>query len=260
MNKVDAGQQNTRDVEGYFYEGADGAQMAFWTCRSAATSQKHTHPFDEYMVCVAGEYTAYVGGVKTVLRPGDELFIPKGTEQWGKCVPGTRTIHAFGGRRIKRRSYVIRRAVPGEAARLTEVSFAAKRYWGYPEAYFAVWAAELTVTERYIAENIVFVAESAGNIAGFASIVRDPARNCFCLDHLFIRPEHIRRGAGSALFRHAAEYCRSNGIASFRILSDPHAAGFYEKMGAARLGETPSSIEGRNLPVFEYTVSPKEEP
>ncbi len=36
-----------------------------------------------------------------ILNPGDELHIPKGTEQWGKCKAGTRTIHAFGGKRIK---------------------------------------------------------------------------------------------------------------------------------------------------------------
>ncbi|WP_231585560.1 hypothetical protein [Methanosarcina sp. WWM596] len=37
-----------------------------------------------------------------VLNPGDELFIPKRTEQWGKCIARTRTIHAFGGKRIHR--------------------------------------------------------------------------------------------------------------------------------------------------------------
>jgi hypothetical protein len=27
-------------------------------------------------------------------------FVPKGTEQEGHCIEGTRTIHAFGGKRI----------------------------------------------------------------------------------------------------------------------------------------------------------------
>ena len=99
-NRIHASEQNTPDVEGYFYQGADGGQMAFWTCKEARVSKKHVHPFDEYMVCVSGEYTAVVEGKEIILQPGDELFIPKGTEQWGSCAPGTRTIHAFGGKRI----------------------------------------------------------------------------------------------------------------------------------------------------------------
>jgi len=53
------------------------------------------------MVCVSGEYTVYSDDKEIILKPGDELLIPRGTEQWGKCKAGTRTIHAFGGKRIK---------------------------------------------------------------------------------------------------------------------------------------------------------------
>ncbi len=93
--------QNTEDIEGYFYEAVDGSQMAFWTCHSDRESKIHTHSFDEYMVCLSGQYTVYMNGQEYVLNPGDEFFIPKGTEQGGKCIAGTRTIHAFGGKRIK---------------------------------------------------------------------------------------------------------------------------------------------------------------
>jgi hypothetical protein len=34
------------------------------------------------------------------MHAGDEIFIPKGTLQGGRCKKGTRTIHAFGGKRI----------------------------------------------------------------------------------------------------------------------------------------------------------------
>lgn len=100
INKVDSSQQNTADIEGYCFQGTGEIQIAFWECHSDRISIKHTHSFDEYMVCVSGEYTAYLNEQEIVLRPGDELFIPKGTEQWGKCIAGTRTIHAFGGKRI----------------------------------------------------------------------------------------------------------------------------------------------------------------
>ena len=43
QNKVGASQQNTDDIEGYFYEGADNSQIAFWECYSDRISKKHTH-------------------------------------------------------------------------------------------------------------------------------------------------------------------------------------------------------------------------
>ena len=101
VNKVDASQQNTADIEGYYFQGADDTQIAFWECHAERISKKHTHPFDEYMICISGEYTVYLDENEIILKPGDELYIPKGTEQWGKCMAGTRTIHAFGGKRIK---------------------------------------------------------------------------------------------------------------------------------------------------------------
>ena len=100
-NKINPSQQNTDNIEGYYYNGADDSQIAIWECSSDQISKKHMHNFDEYMVCLSGEYTAYLDNEEIILKPGVELYIPKGTEQWGKCVAGTRTIHAFGGKRIK---------------------------------------------------------------------------------------------------------------------------------------------------------------
>lgn len=102
LNKIDSNQQNTKDIAGYYFQGADGSQMAFWECYADRVSIKHRNDFDEYMVCVKGEYTVFMNGQEHVLKPGDELYIPKGTEQGGKCKAGTRTIHAFAGLRIKK--------------------------------------------------------------------------------------------------------------------------------------------------------------
>jgi quercetin dioxygenase-like cupin family protein len=101
QNHIKSEQQNTSDVDGYYYTGLDGSQMAFWTCYADRVSQKHTHDFDEYMVCIRGQYTVIMNDQEYVLNSGDEILIPKGTEQWGRCIAGTRTIHAFGGTRIK---------------------------------------------------------------------------------------------------------------------------------------------------------------
>ncbi|WP_026882931.1 cupin domain-containing protein [Clostridium akagii] len=101
-NRIDSSQQNTKDIDGYYYTGEDGSQMAFWTCYENRISKEHQHEFDEYMICVSGEYIVTMNGKEYVLHPGNELFIPKGVLQGGSCKAGTRTIHAFGGTRIKK--------------------------------------------------------------------------------------------------------------------------------------------------------------
>ena len=53
-------EQATPGVEGYVFDGADGSQMAFWTCHETATSPAHTHDYDEYMVVVQGCYTLII--------------------------------------------------------------------------------------------------------------------------------------------------------------------------------------------------------
>ncbi len=100
-NRIPSGQQNTPDIEGYYYTAPDGSQMAFWSYPHDRVSKEHVHDYDEYMICVEGEYTVTINGEATVLRAGDELFIPKGTVQGASCRAGTRTIHAFGGKRVK---------------------------------------------------------------------------------------------------------------------------------------------------------------
>ena len=102
LNHIDSSQQNTKDIDGYYYEGNDGSQMAIWTCYSDQVSKAHQHPFDEYTIVVSGQYTAIIDGKEIILNPGDEIFVPKGTLQAGRCIAGTRTISAFGGKRIKK--------------------------------------------------------------------------------------------------------------------------------------------------------------
>jgi quercetin dioxygenase-like cupin family protein len=101
-NKIAAKSQATPRVEGYVFDGADGSQMAFWTCREAAVSAPHVHDYDEYFTVVQGCYTLIIEGRRIPVKAGEEYFIPKGLRHGGEPAAGTRTIHAFGGRRVER--------------------------------------------------------------------------------------------------------------------------------------------------------------
>jgi quercetin dioxygenase-like cupin family protein len=115
VNRIKSASQHTQDIEGFVFDGADGSQMAFWTCNSDRSSAEHAHEYDEYLVCVHGEYTVTLPDKAVPLHPGDELYIPARVPHGGRCLAGTRTIHAFGGRRAEREGGigVNRESVPG---------------------------------------------------------------------------------------------------------------------------------------------------
>jgi len=100
-NAIAASSQSA-GVEGWLFDGADGSQVAFWQCTRRVDSEEHVHDFDEYVVVVQGEYTVVIDGTVTVIGAGEEFLIHRGVPHSGSFIAGTRTIHAFGGRRANR--------------------------------------------------------------------------------------------------------------------------------------------------------------
>lgn len=139
---------------------------------------------------------------------------------------------------------------------LTEIAHAAKRHWGYPEAWIAHWRDALTITPAFIRGHAVFVAaEAEGDPPrGFYALAIDGADAV--LEHLWIEPGWMGRGLGRALLSHAAETARAHGAARLKIDSDPHAEAFYRRMGARRVGEVRADVDDvqRVLPRMEITL------
>jgi quercetin dioxygenase-like cupin family protein len=101
-NRISTKAEFTPGIEGYVFDGIDGSQMAIWTNQNGGKASEHAHEYGEYMTVVQGEYTLLVEGQRIPIRVGEEYFIPKGMRHGGESIPGTRTIHAFGGKRAKR--------------------------------------------------------------------------------------------------------------------------------------------------------------
>jgi N-acetylglutamate synthase-like GNAT family acetyltransferase len=137
----------------------------------------------------------------------------------------------------------IRRANPDEADTLTAIAHAAKRHWGYPEKWIAHWKAELTITPEFINANEVFVAVYDGRIIGCCALVLTESLSE--LEHMWILPEFIGAGLGRKLFTYARERAASLNLGQLELSADPNAEGFYQDMGAVRIGEVRSEIEGQ---------------
>lgn len=77
-NRIISTSQSTPGVEGYVFDGADGSQVAFWTCHQTTASAAHAHDYEEYMMVVQGCYTLIINGQRIAVRAGEEYFIPRG--------------------------------------------------------------------------------------------------------------------------------------------------------------------------------------
>ncbi|MCL2235653.1 MAG: GNAT family N-acetyltransferase [Defluviitaleaceae bacterium] len=147
----------------------------------------------------------------------------------------------------------LRQAKPREATTLTGLAFKAKAHWGYPKDWLDLWVDDLTITQEYIKNNMVTVADADGEVVGFVSIAKYDGD--FFLDNLFVDPSYMGKGVGKKLLSHALDYCKQTGITRLTLYSDPNAKGFYESNGGVYLGEHPSAaIPNRTLPIFTYNL------
>ena len=151
----------------------------------------------------------------------------------------------------------IRRAIPEEAATLTQIALDAKRYWGYPEHWIQHWESDLTISSDFIREHHVYVADDDGEIGGFYALcVADHKAE---LEHMWVRPNCIGTGVGKELFLDAMERAAALNVNAVELSADPNATGFYSRMGATQIGETDSVIDGhvRKLPRMKIDPSTK---
>jgi len=149
---------------------------------------------------------------------------------------------------------LIRPARATEARAISDLAFRSKSHWPYTAAQLEVFRGELTLSPEEVAAKRSHVAEEEGTILGFYTLV-SVGRAEMELEHIFVDPRQLKRGIGSQLFRHACETARAGAAARLVIQSDPNAAGFYHSVGAVLEKEIPSSIPGRSIPYFTYSLT-----
>lgn len=146
---------------------------------------------------------------------------------------------------------VLRRARPEEAAELAALAVRSKGHWPYPPEFLARFARVQGLTEDVLATNEVWVAERDGTVRGFYTLLHRAGRAV--LDDLWLEPAEIGRGSGRLLFEHACSRAIASGARVLEWDADPHAVGFYERMGASTVGWSESPL-GRRLPLMRLTL------
>jgi GNAT superfamily N-acetyltransferase len=142
----------------------------------------------------------------------------------------------------------IRAADPLDGERLREIAAAGKGQWGYDADWVREWTAQGDFSPAALRAGGVFVAETDGRVVAFAGLV---LRGDVCiLGDLWVEPASMGRGIGSQLFRFAVDRARELGAARLEWDAEPHAVGFYERMGGVRLRDNPPNEWGRVIPVM----------
>ena len=145
-------------------------------------------------------------------------------------------------------------AQPEHADSLTQVTIAAKRHWNYPERWIQIWLPVLTISPEYISRNETWLATLSDAPVAYYSLKQEDTE--LWLDNLWVLPDHMGKGIGKILFNHALERSRECGVSALKIEADPNAEAFYAHMGARRIGEHHSKVDGqpRILPVMEIKL------
>lgn len=145
------------------------------------------------------------------------------------------------------------RAEINDHLELTKITMLSKAHWGYSDQQMRAWEAELTVSPHYIDSNLVYKLTKDGKILGYYSFIVEKDAT-FQLDNLFVLPECIGKGLGQKLLFHAINLARSKGVNRIQLAADPNAIDFYLKFDFQIIGQMPTQIEGRFLPLMELIL------
>ncbi len=146
----------------------------------------------------------------------------------------------------------IRPADPDEGEALRTIAIASKGHWGYDQGFLMRFGAILSLSPDWIRQHDVWVLEEGGEVAGFYGLIHHGEVSE--LDDLWLLPAYIGKGHGRRLFEHAAARARESGALRLEWEAEPHATGFYERMGGRAVRETISEL-GRKLSIFALDLT-----
>lgn len=149
----------------------------------------------------------------------------------------------------------IEQTIGADAKNLTELTIRSKSYWNYDKKQIEAWREELTITEKYIADNQVFKLMLDDLLVGFYAYEAEN-ETTVKLNYLFVEPNYIGKGHGKLLLLHFLKRLENSNFERVILDADPNAETFYGKFGFCVIDKLKSSIKNRFLPIMELKIKP----
>ncbi|HYW60319.1 MAG TPA: GNAT family N-acetyltransferase [Xanthobacteraceae bacterium] len=163
--------------------------------------------------------------------------------------------------------YGIRQARVYERNALTRLAVRATRHLGYDNGFIERVTPTFAVTLRSIMVGDVQVCEDESlSVVGVVSVGSTLVQRALVpgsrrtlaivvLGGIFVEPAQWRRGIGRRLFAAAVARARERGAGVLMINAEPSAEGFYQRLGAIRVGESPFDVSPDViLPLLMYMM------
>ncbi len=156
----------------------------------------------------------------------------------------------------------IRLARPDDRQDLIELLWRASLAWDVVRQDLLDNPELIGVDPEMIARNQIFVAERAGRIVGFATIVPrenndgEGEGNDAELEGIFVEPADWRRGIGMALLHQIEREAQAWGANRLHVVASPNVEGFYLAAGFTQTAEQQMPF-GPNSLVMVKPVPPR---
>ena len=130
-----------------------------------------------------------------------------------------------------------------------------KRSNGYDEDFMAACHDVLAVTPERLEVGEYWVAETT-ELCGCTCLIVDGSGTSGEIEAFFIDPCWQGKGVGRLLWQNLLERAKALELRELHLDSDPFAVPFYEALGFAITGQSPSgAIPGRMLPYMSISLS-----
>ncbi len=113
-----------------------------------------------------------------------------------------------------------------------------------------LWKDDLTVTESELQTIHAYWFCQNGEVVGFFALKPDEPQ--WELEHFWLSPSRIGQGLGAGMWEAMAGRLKSFNRTQLRVVSDPNAQGFYERMGGTHVWWVPGVPAGRRLPLLTF--------
>ena len=129
-----------------------------------------------------------------------------------------------------------------------------KGVWSWPNGYLENALRLLRITSDYLDRSSSYEILYDRELVGFCSVVDGDDRPI--LDHLWIEPTHIGRGAGRFVISQLIAIFQASGTFAIDVWPDPPAEGFYTRLGFEATGDMLASriVDGPAFKCFRLNL------